>query len=327
MYDLIKKGYLGTPDQLVSVRRVTMAEGPAKGADIIEVRTAGGLALDVLPDTGLDLGQCSYKGINMSWMCKNGYDSPAVIGHYESEYNNHFPGGLLYTCGLRNAGPPNRDGDEWHPIHGRYHSLAATQLTQEITDDVITISGRIRETALFGHVLEVHRKIRIPAFGASIEVEDQITNLTPREEAILLIYHCNFGYPLLSEKAKLVFPESHQVLPRSEFSKTGLGRECVFDPPADNEPERVFFHLLKKDFRAYLENPDLKIRMTMSWSGDTLPLLSQWRSMGSGDYVLGLEPCNNYLHGRKEERENGTAKVLKAYESITNKVIIEFEEV
>ena len=327
MYDLIKKGYLGKPDQLASVRRLTLAEGPAKGADIIEVRTAGGLSLDVLPDTGLDLGQCSYKGVNMSWMSKNGYDSPAVIGHYESEFDNHFPGGLMYTCGLRNAGPPNRDGEEWQPTHGRYHSLAATQVSQEITDDVITISGRIRETALFGHVLEVHRRIRIPVFGASIEVEDQITNLTPAEEAILLIYHCNFGYPLLSEKAKLVFPEAHQTLPRTDFAKTGLGKECTFDPPADNEPERVFFHILKKDYSVYLENPDLHTRMTMTWSGDTLPLLSQWRSMGSGDYVLGLEPCNTTLQGRRTERENGTARILKAFESMTNRVKIEFAKV
>ena len=327
MYDLIKKGYLGNPDQLASVRRMTIAEGPAKGADVIEVRTAGGLALDVLPDTGLDLGQCSFHGVNMSWMSKNGYDSPTVIGHYENEFSNHFPGGLLYTCGLRNAGPANRDGEEWLPTHGRYHSLAASQVAQEITDDVITISGRIRETALFGHVLEVHRKIRIPVFGASIEIEDQITNLTPADEAVLLIYHCNFGYPLLSEKAKLVFPEAHQTLPRTDFAKTGLGKECTFDPPADNEPERVFFHILKKDYRVYLENPDLKTRMTMTWSGDTLPLLSQWRSMGSGDYVLGLEPCNTTLQGRRTERENGTARILKAFESMTNRVKIEFAKV
>ena len=202
MYDLIKKGYLGNPDQLASVRLVIVAEGPAKGADVIEVRTAGGLALDVLPDTGLDLGQCSYKGVNMSWMSKNGYDSPAVIGHYENEYNNHFPGGLLYTCGLRNAGPPNRDEGEWHPVHGRFHSLAATQL----------------------------------------------------------------------------------------------------------------------------KNPAAGVQMTLSWSGDTLPMLSQWRSMGSGDYVLGLEPCNTSLQGRQVERANGTAKILMPYESITNTVKFEFGE-
>ena len=62
----------------------------------------------------------------------------------------------------------------------------------------------------------------------------------------------------------------------------------------------------------------------MTWSGDTLPLLSQWRSMGSGDYVLGLEPCNTTLQGRHTERENGTARILKAFESMTNKVKIEF---
>ena len=327
MNDLVKKGYLGNLDQLISARRVTIAEGPAKGADIIEVRTAGGLALDVLPDTGLDLGQCSYKGVNMSYLSKNGYDSPAVIGHYENEFSNHFPGGLLYTCGLRNAGPANRDGEEWQPTHGRYHSLSATQVSEEVTDSFITIRGRIRETALFGHVLEVRRTIRIPVSGAYVEVEDKITNLTPRDEAVLMIYHCNFGYPLLSEKAQLVFPEAHQTLPRTDFAKTGLGRECVFDPPQDNEAERVFFHVLTKDYRVQLENPELGVRMTMTWSGSTLPLLSEWRSMGSGDYVLGLEPCNTTLQGRAAEKANGTAKVLKAYETMTNKVKIDFASI
>lgn len=62
------------------------------------------------------------------------------------------------------------------------------------------------------------------------------------------------------------------------------------------------------------------VNMTISWSGDTLPILSQWRSMASGDYVLGLEPTNCYISGRREERENGTLPVLKAWESITNTV-------
>ena len=72
----IKEGYIGNPSQLVSVRRVCLSEGKAKGTGIIEVRTAGGLELDILPDTGLDIGQCRYQGINMSWTSKNGYDSP-----------------------------------------------------------------------------------------------------------------------------------------------------------------------------------------------------------------------------------------------------------
>ena len=123
MTELIKQGYIGNPAQLVTLRRVTVAEGKAKGTGIIEVRTAGGLELDLLPDAGLDIGQCRFRGVNMSWMSKNGYDSPAAIAPYENEFVNTFPGGLLYTCGLRSAGPANRDGGEWHPLHGRYHSL------------------------------------------------------------------------------------------------------------------------------------------------------------------------------------------------------------
>lgn len=326
MNGLIRKGYIGNPAQLVTLRRVTVSEGRAKGTEIIEVKTAGGLELDILPDTGLDIGQCRYRGINMSWMSKNGYDGPAAIAPYETEFVNTFPGGLLYSCGLRSAGPANRDNGEWHPLHGRYHSLQAEQVCAELADDVITVRGVIRETALFGHCLEVKRTIRIPSFGAAVTVEDTVTNLTPRDEEIMRIYHCNFGYPLLSEKAKLVLPEKRETLPRTEFAKTGLGRECEFDKPVDSEEERVFFQVMKDDFRARLENPELGVNMTISWSGDTLPVLSEWRSMASGDYVLGLEPSNCYIMGRHDERENGTLPVLKAFESVRSTVTIEFED-
>ncbi len=326
MKALQRIGYIGNPAQLVTLRRVTVSEGRAKGTAIIEVKTAGGLELDILPDAGLDIGQCRYRGVNMSWMSKNGYDSPAAISPYETEFVNTFPGGLLYTCGLRSAGPANRDGGEWHPLHGRYHSLQAEQVCAEIVNDEVIVKGTLRETALFGHCLEVRRTLRIPAFGASVTVEDTVTNQTPRDEEIMQIYHCNFGYPLLSEKAKLVLPEERETNPRTEFAKTGLGRECEFDAPIDGEEERVFFQKMQKEFWARLDNPELDVSMTISWSGETLPILSQWRSMASGDYVLGLEPTNCYIMGRRDERENGTLPVLKAWESIHNMVIIHFSE-
>ena len=221
MRDLIEKGYIGHPGQLVTLRRVTVAEGKARGTEIIEVKTAGGLELDILPDTGLDIGQCRFRGLSMSWMSKNGADSPAVISPYENEFLNTFPGGLLYTCGLRSAGPANRDRGEWHPLHGRYHSLAAEQVCAEIVGEEILVRGVIRETALFGHVLENRRTIRIPVSGASVTVEDEISNRTPRDEEFMQIYHCNFGYPLLSEKARLVLPGDRETVPRTEFAKTG----------------------------------------------------------------------------------------------------------
>ena len=326
MHNIFKAGYIGNPAQLVTLRRVTVNEGRARGTEIIEVKTAGGLELDILPDAGLDIGQCRFNGINMSWMSKNGYDSPAAIAPYETEFVNTFPGGLLYTCGLRSAGPANRDNGEWHPLHGRYHSLQAEHICADIDGDEIVIKGTVRETALFAHNLELRRTIRIPCFGASVTIEDTVINNSPADEEIMQIYHCNFGYPLLSEKAKLVLPEERETVPRTEFAKTGLGHECEFDAPIPGEEERVFFQKMKDDFSAELQNKELGVSMHISWSGDTLPVLSQWRSMASGDYVLGLEPTNCYIMGRHDERENGTLPVLKAFESIKNTVKIEFKE-
>lgn len=323
----LKKGYIGNPAQLVTLRRVEVREGRAKGTEIIEVHTAGGLQLDILPDAGLDIGQARYKGINVSWMSKNGYDSPAAISPHETEFINTFSGGLLYTCGLRNVGPANRDKEEWHPLHGRYHSLQAEQVCACIENGKIVVTGTVRETALFGHVLELKRTITIPCDGAGITVRDEVTNSTPRDEEFMLLYHCNIGYPLLSEKARLILPPDRETIPRTDFARTALGRECGFDVPVAGEEERVFFHRMQKEYCATLQNPQAGIQMRMSWSGDTLPILSQWRSMARGDYVLGLEPTNCYIMGRHDERENGTLPVLKAFDTVTHTVTMEFAEV
>ena len=320
-----KTGYVGNLAQLITLRRVEMQEGRARGTQIIEVATAGGLSLDILPDAGLDIGQARYRGVNAAWMSKNGYDSPAVFSPHENEFVHTFPGGLLYTCGLRSAGPANRDGEEWHPLHGRYHGLAAEHVCAELEGEEIVIRGTVRETALFGHALEVKRTIRVPALSASVTIQDEVTNQTPRDEEYMQIYHCNFGYPLLSEKARLILPRERETIPRTPFALMGLGRQCTFDPPVDGEEERVFFQKMRGEFWARLENPALNTRMTLSWSGDTLPILSQWRSMASGDYALGLEPTNCYIMGRKAERENGTLPVLRAYDSIRNTVTIRFD--
>ena len=324
--ELIQRGYIGNPAQAVTLRRMRIEEGRAKGTDVIEVGTMGGLQLDILPDTGLDIGRALFKGVPVAWMSKNGYDSLAAFNAHETEFVNTFPGGLLFTCGLRSAGPANRDGDEWHPLHGRYHAIPAEHVCAEISGDEIVVKGVVRETALFGHVLEVHREIRIPIAGAKVTVTDTLVNQSPRAEAFMQVYHCNFGYPLLSEHARLILPEARRTLPRTEFAKTGLGRECEFDAPIPGEEERVFFQIMERDFRATLKNPALGIAMTMTWSGATLPILSQWRSMAAGDYVLGLEPTNCYIMGRSAERENGTLPMLEAFASEIHTVTIAFEE-
>ena len=314
MEEILKSGYVCHPQQLYTLRRVTVAEGKARGMDIIEACTAGGLQVDFLPDMGLDIGQVRYKGVNMTFISKNGYDSPAANLPVETEFLHTFPGGLLYTCGLRTTGGAHRDGEEWQPMHGRYHGLSAEPIAAFVEDGCIVIRGTVRETALFGCNLQLTRTIRIPAMGAQILVEDELTNLGFRPEEYALLYHCNFGYPLVCEECHLELPEARKTSPRTPFAATALGRETSFDPPVPGEEERVFFHE-DMEHRAALVNRALHTRVELTWS-DTLPILAQWRSMASGDYVCGLEPTNCYIMGRKFERENGTLPVLQPFEMV-----------
>ena len=325
MNRLYRSGYLCHPQQMYTVRRMTFSEGRAKGMDVIEVCTAGGLQVDLLPDTGLDIGQARYRGTNVAFISKNGYDGAAAISPHETEFLHTFPGGLLYTCGLRTTGPAHRDGEEWHPLHGRFHGLSAEGVSILEEEDCILVRGTIRETALFGCNLQLRRAIRIPVMGADIAVSDELTNLGFREEEYALLYHCNFGYPLICEQARLELPRERKTTPRTPFAATGLGRETTFDAPVPGEEERVFFH---EDMahRAALVNEALHVRVEMTWS-DTLPILAHWRSMASGDYVCALEPTNCYIMGRRLEREHGTLPVLAPFETAKTNVQFHFETI
>jgi len=325
MKDLLRSGYICHPQQLYTLRRVQITQGKAKGTEIIEVCTAGGLQLDILPDAALDIGQARYKGANMTFISKNGYDSPATIDPYETGFLHSFPGGLLYTCGLRTTGAPHRDGGEWQTQHGRIHSIPAENVGISEEEDSIVITGTLRETALFGHALELKRTIRIPCMGAEVHVSDEITNLGFKEEEWALLYHCNFGWPLVSADARLILPENRRTSPRTPFAATGLGLETTFDNPVPGEEERVFFHEAM-EHEAAIENKTLQTKMRIRWS-ENMPILAQWRSMASGDYVCALEPTNNYIMGRSAERENGTLPLIKPFETIRTNVAICFETI
>lgn len=322
MEEMMKNGYINHPQQLYTLRRLTVSEGKARGSQIVEVCTAGGLQVDILPDAGMDIGQVRYKGTNMTFISKNGYDSPVAFLPYEGEFLNTFPGGLLYTCGLRTTGDAHRDGEEWQPFHGRHHGHPSEQVCAEVVDDTVVIRGTVRETALFGYNLVLKRTIRIPVFGAKIAVEDELTNMTHSDQEYAVLYHCNFGYPLVCADARLELPLKRRTTPRTAFAATGLGSECSFPTPTPDAEEMVFFHE-DMEHTASVVNEKLGVRMDMCWS-ETLPVLSHWRSTASGDYALGLEPSNCYLLGRKAERENGTLPVLKPFETVKFGVTVRF---
>lgn len=59
------------------------------------------------------------------------------------------------------------------------------------------------------------------------------------------------------------------------------------------------------------------VHVFLNWSSETLPQLVQWKMPGAGTHVLGVEPSNCLVGGRKKERELGTLVYLEPGESVT----------
>ena len=60
------------------------------------------------------------------------------------------------------------------------------------------------------------------------------------------------------------------------------------------EEECCYFLALNKP-EASLVNEKLGKKVTIRYSGDTLPHFVEWKSMASGAYAVGLEPCTTLL--------------------------------
>jgi hypothetical protein len=293
------------PDALFGARRVELADGHGKGLRLIEVKTAAGLSASFAEDKCLDIIDLSYNGVNLAFLSKNGLVTAPLANPNADSFLKYWQGGFMSTCGLRNSGPSCRIDKEFFPFHGHVGQMPASRVNVKVDEEKIKIKGRIRESSLFGHCLEMERKITIPSDGASIKVKDTIYNLTPEPETILFLYHINFGFPFLSEDLVLKFPEA-EVSGRTDLAQERIADHAKITPPIDGEPEVVYFHKPKeKDVEVSLTNKALGIKAAVSYDSENLPVLAQWKCMHSGDYALGIEPGTSHIRGRKEELENG----------------------
>ncbi|MEG1641030.1 MAG: DUF4432 family protein, partial [Ruthenibacterium sp.] len=129
------------------------------------------------------------------------------------------------------------------------------------------------------------------------------------------------GYPLLSPHTLLILP-TRKVVARDTYAALHQNEYNVITTPKDNQPEMCYYHTLKKDsdgqtlVGAY--EPTLKIGFYVTFSTAFLNHFVQWKSMGSGEYVLGLEPCSCTIEGCNHAREDGTLQHLAKGASLTN---------
>lgn len=307
--------HLGNISQLAGVRESTLRRGRGAGLDIAEFYNAAGLRFTVVPDRCMDLYDLSYKGVNLSFQSKNGLVSGAYTEPLPNAFSDQWPGGMLVTCGLDNVGGGYIHEDIL-PTHGRIGALPADSFgvsaTWEGENYMLRANGAVRQTRLYGRNLLLERTIETSLFGNSLTITDRLTNCEPSDEPFMLLYHCNFGYPLLT-KDSLVYTSKTDVAPRGAISTDPIRML----PPIDERPEEFYQHTAKTEI-AYgaLVNPALHLGAYVRFDTKNLPYFGEWKNMRSHDYVLAIEPCNCFGKGRETEIAENTIARIGAYETL-----------
>ncbi len=317
--------YIGNQSQLGGSRHYVLSDGRGRNLRCIDVNSGSGLQYTVIPDRGMDISLASYKGINLVYLTCNGETHPSFYEPQGFGWLHTFTGGLLTTCGLTYFGAPVEDDGEQLGLHGRYSTIPARQvadLSEWIGDEFhIKLKGIIEEGHAFGNKLRLEREITTVLGQNIIRITDKVTNFGHQLSPYTILYHMNLGYPLLCEDSKLII-DPQKTQSRDKTATEGLNEFKQFSKPQTGFQEQVFYHTMKGDSAgitsATLQNKKLGIALTIKFNIAQLPYLTQWKMMGQGEYVLGLEPCNVPGKNRKVLREENRLPHLQPDESKLN---------
>ncbi len=333
----------GRLEQLGGIRRFAYTEGPEAGNEIIQVRTGSGLAYEVLPGKGMDLSLTEFAGVPLSWQSTNGDVHPAYYRSEGLEWLRSASGGLLMTCGPINVGSPSEFRGASYGLHGRAHHTPARHICAEgewLQDHYeMRISGIMEETFIFGHSLRWKRTLHSRLGENRIMLVDRVENIGFQICPHMMLYHFNFGFPLLTEETTVHFP-GRSLTPRDVGTPMdGYDRWAKPDPDAS---ERVYYHEVPQPApsdadgmaEAVIRQPSFPLgvggtrplSVRLRWDARTLPNLVQWRMPGAGVHVLGLEPSNCAVSGLQHEADQGTLRYLAPGETVTYRLELVVEE-
>ncbi|MBM4000654.1 MAG: DUF4432 family protein [Planctomycetes bacterium] len=221
---------------------------------------------------------------------------------------------LLVRCGLESNGSPEFDDDGRlkFPLHGRIANKPAQRV--DVTIDGATgetvIAGRVDECRFHFTKLRLHSEIRFRPGETGFRIVDGIENLSASPAEAQLLYHVNFGVPLLDAGSRIVAP-ARVVVPRTDGAADAvrswdryLGEQAAF-------PEQVFFLELAGDAaggtRTLLKNARATEGVSLFFNVRELPCFTIWKNTTAvvDGYVTGIEPGTNYPNSRSFEGRRG----------------------
>ena len=322
------KTYVGDSAQVRGAEEFLLQNaGKGSGMRLLYVRNGLGLEVFLSLDRAGDAVRVNFKGDNFGWMSGSGFVAPQYFDIEHKTFLKSFTGGFFTTCGLTNVGVECVDGDEFLPMHGSISNTPARLMSIDETNEGLTVKLQVKDGSLFGTKLVLNREFFFSYKENSFTLKDTAQNVGDIDSPYMILYHCNMGYPLLSENALVKIPG--KVTPRDTEAAKYLETALQMEPPQDNFAERCYYYEVEEKnglASVGIFNDKICKGLVMSYDKKALPRFTQWKMMGKYDYVLGLEPSNCTVAGRVSDRENGILKTLKPDESAVNKLKFSFAD-
>jgi hypothetical protein len=208
-------------------------------------------------------------------------------------------------------------------LHGRIANLPAQEVEVAVDNEPpfrLRVRGRVEERTLFGPKLELWTELSAEPGSTVFRVADVISNRGDLPQEFELLYHINFGSPLLEAGAEFLAPLS-QARPFNDRAAAGLAHFNRFGVPHKGFIEQVYGLklLAAEDGRtaAMLRNREKDRGLMMEYPLSELPYFTLWKNTASENegYVVGLEPGTNFPRNRRFERFMGRVPKLGPSES------------
>lgn len=315
--------HIGHPSQMYGVEEMRLVGGKADGMRILNVRYGGGLEFTVSLDRCGDISRLSLCGDNFGYFAPCGYVSPKYYDKAGTGFLKSFTAGFFTTCGLTAVGSPCEDGGEILPMHGTISNTPCENVIHFIENNEIHIKLTVRDASLFSHQLLLEREYVCPISENVIYLTDRIRNIGSSKTPFEVLYHCNMGYPLLSENSKVTIP-SDKVAARDDHAQDGIERCLEMESPQAGYEEKCYYHTLSGKPCVSIFNPDINKGLNIRFDTQELKCFTEWKMMGEHEYVLGLEPGNCLPDGRDVMRQKGILEFLDAGEEKTHHITFEF---
>ncbi len=228
------------------VTKQTLTSGLSQGVDVIEV-CHGDFRFTVVPTRGMGIWRASLGDLSLGWQSPvRGPVHPAFVRTEHPDGIGWLDGfdELLVRCGLESNGAPEfqPDGRLRYGLHGKIANVPAHKVEVAIDGDAgrIAVRGTVDEARLFGVKLRLETLIETEVGRPAIVVRDTVTNLSAAAGDFELLYHINFGSPLVQPGSKVALPVKRLAL-RDAMAATDLSTWDIYGPETPGSKEVCFF--------------------------------------------------------------------------------------